>query len=518
MIHSSSGRFLKGTISLLFVAVLAACKPAFFNPPRLTSSPAQLAPAAVSSSEPLFLPAPTAASGAGSSSSPVVSAGANPTLTVWINESSDQHRQTLQQMVDEFEQRYPINVELYLVSSGLLPSLMETAILSDTVPDIVLHPAAYTIGWSQRGILDPAAADAIIDQIGRSSFDPAALSLVDIDGATAAIPSDGYHQLLIYRKDWFDELGLAAPTDYASMMVAAETVHDAGTLNSGIVVPTESNLITTHQVFEQIAAANGCQLIDRKGEVLILEPACREAIDFYQRIINLYSPVGVQTDTSSRNAYLTGTTGFIIGSPRMLPKLAGLDETVTPRCPECVDNPGYLAEVSGIITALKGVNGGAPAASYGEVTYLGITQGADSELTSAFVDYWFDDGYPIWLGTEPERKVPMRWGTDDVPGLFIDRWGSLPVGGSDRTLTDIYGQVLVDQLKEGIADSQRWGFRQGQGALIGTMYQELTLPVVLQEMLSGYFNSGQTLNEMYRRITDLIPDYAYYPATEPGEN
>ncbi len=518
MIHSSSGRLLKGTISLLFIAILAACKPAFFNPPRLTSSPAQLGPEAVSTSEPLFLPAPTAISGAGSSSSPIVSAGANPTLTVWINESSDQHRQALQQMVDEFEQRYPINVELYLVSSGLLPSLMETAILSDTVPDIVLHPAAYTVGWTQRGILDPVAADAIIDQIGRSSFDPAALNLVEVDGITAAIPSDGYHQLLIYRKDWFDELGLAAPTDYASMMTAAETVHDAEALNSGIVVPTESNLVTTHQVFEQIAAANGCQLIDRKGEVLLLEPACREAIDFYQSIINRFSPVGVQTDTSTRNAYLAGTTGFIIGTPRMLPKLAGLDQAVAPSCPECVDDPGYLAEASGIITTLKGVNASAPAASYGEVTYLGITRAADSELATAFVDYWFNDGYPIWLATEAERKVPMRWGTNDEPGLFIDRWGSQPVGGSNLTLTDIYGQPLVDQLKEGIADSQRWGFPQGQGALIGTMYQELTLPVVLQEMLSGYFNSGQTLVEMYRRITDLIPNYEYYSDTESGTN
>lgn len=518
MIPAFSSKSLKGSISLLFIAVLAACKPAFFDPPRLTSSPAQLAPAAVSTSEPLFLPAPTAAGDSSSLASSAVSAAANPTLSVWINEDSAQHRQALTQMVDEFEKRFPVNVELYLVSSGLLPSLMETAILSDTIPDIVLHPAAYTIGWSQRGILDPAAANAIIDQIGRDSFDPAALGMVDLNGATAAVPSDGYHQLLIYREDWFDELGLAAPTDYASMMAAAETVYDAETLNSGIVVPTESNLISTHQVFEQIAAANGCQLIDRKGEVLILDPQCQEAIGFYQSIINRFSPVGVQTDTSSRNAFLSGTTGFMIGSPRMLPKLAGIDESVAPSCPECEADPGYLAKASGILTSLKGVNAGAPGASYGEVTYLGITRAADTELASAFVDFWFNDGYPIWLATEAERKVPMRWGTEAEPGLFIDSWGGQPLGRSDLSLVDIYGQAVVDQLKAGIADSQRWGFQQGQGALVGTLYQELTLPVVLQEMLSGYFNSDQTLIEMYRRITDLIPNYEYYSDTAPAEN
>ena len=41
------------------------------------------------------------------------------------------------------------------------------------------------------------------------------------------------------------------------------------------------------------------------------------------------------------------------------------------------------------------------------------------------------------------------------------------------------------------------------------LYEELTLSIVLQEMLSGYFNSSKTQFEAYNRIIELIPNYQY---------
>jgi hypothetical protein len=41
------------------------------------------------------------------------------------------------------------------------------------------------------------------------------------------------------------------------------------------------------------------------------------------------------------------------------------------------------------------------------------------------------------------------------------------------------------------------------------VYDELTFSIVLQEMLSGYFNTGTTLREAYRRVIDLVPNYAF---------
>jgi multiple sugar transport system substrate-binding protein len=144
------------------------------------------------------------------------------------------------------------------------------------------------------------------------------------------LPSDGYHQLLLYRTDLFAAQGLAPPDNYAAMLAAAAGTTDRENARAGWVIPTESNLVTTHQAFEQIALANGCELIDDAGEVQLLSPACREAIQFYYDIVHDYSPFGVQTDTSARNAYLAGRTGMIMAPPSVLPMIAGLDEKSPP--------------------------------------------------------------------------------------------------------------------------------------------------------------------------------------------
>ncbi|MCP4426939.1 MAG: extracellular solute-binding protein, partial [Chloroflexi bacterium] len=402
------------------------------------------------------------------------------------------------------------------VSPPLLPKLMETAVISDAfpLPDIVLHPIEYTMGWAERGILDTAVAHDIINEIGRDTFNPEALSPVMQNGLTAAIPSDGYPQLVIYRADWAQELGLAPPNNPAAMLTMAQTISNTDSLISGFVIPTESNLTATHQAFEQIAAAHSCQLIDDKGEVLILEPACQEALDFYYEIVHNYSPTGVQTTASARNAYLSGRTGLIISSPSILPWLAGLNADAPPTCAECAATPGYLAQNSGVITHIAGNGPLAQPANLSEITYLGITSAAERETAVAFARYWFNEGYANWLAVESERKIPMRWGTAAQPRQFIDAWGDQPLAANGASLRDLFGGALVAQLRDSAADSNRWGLTQGQGSLVTALYEELTFSVTLQEMLSGYFSPSQTLTEIYAKIVDLIPNYPYDRGTE----
>lgn len=495
----------------LLVLLLAACQAV--TPPRLATATARAAETPTPTPEPVMLPAPTPTLAADSEQLPdtPIQTDPNPSITVWVNETSDEHEAVLQEMADTFTAQSQIDVEMVLVSPQLLPDLVNTAVLSDTLPDVILHPFEYSDGWAERGILDPAAADAAIDQIGRDTFDQDALALVNLNGQTAVIPSDGTYQLILYRTDWFAEQNLAPPDNYDAMFTAAETTTDRENLHSGFVIPTESNLVTTQFAFEQIAHANGCDLIDAKGEVTIQSEACTAALDFYFRIVNQFSPIGVQTDTSTRNAYLNGRTGLIITSPDILPMLAGLDPDHLPDCPECKNDPAYLLENTGILTQLTGSGPQATAAGLGRIRALGITSVADTEAAIAFADYWFNEGYPLWLSVEPERKVPMRLGTTENPGQFIDAWTKTPLGPNQPGLADLLAADTVAQLEEGIAQTPRWGFKQGQGSLMAEVLEELIFPVVLQEMLSGYFPANQTIIELYDRVTELIPNYAYYP-------
>ena len=493
--------------SLLTLFFLTACGLA--NPPRLATATAQAAFTPTPSPEPLILTVatPTAVPGATAGSLPT-QAEPHPSITVWVNETSAAHKTMLDQMAADFEAQHSVDVDMVLVSPQLLPDLVNTAVLSDTLPDIIIHPLEFSVGWAERGVFDTAANAAALTQLGADTFNPSDLDLVQTSGGQpAALPTSGYHQLVIYRTDWFDERNLSAPNTFRALAAAAEATIDRDNLIAGFVVPTESNLVTTQQIFEHMALANGCQLVDEAGEIQLLDPACAEALTFYYTIINQNSPIGVQTDTSTRNAYLAGRTGLIMGPPSLLPQLAGLDPAAPPRCPECTATPDFLAQNSAFLTDING-------AECGNMSLLGITSTAERETAVLFATYWFTEGYEQWLAVDPERKVPMRWGTPDNPRQFIDSWGSQPLAGSDETLESLYGPDVVAVLREGIATTGRWGLPQGQGELITTLYEELTLSIVLQEMLSGYFSSDQSIIEAYNRLVDLIPNYAFPNLTD----
>jgi multiple sugar transport system substrate-binding protein len=103
----------------------------------------------------------------------------------------------------------------------------------------------------------------------------------------------------------------------------------------------------------------------------------------------------------------------------------------------------------------------------------------------------------------------MRLGTPQEPEGFIALWQEAQLIPDGPTLSDIYGAELVSTVSENIASSNRWGFAQGQGILMGSLYVDFTFPTILQEMLSGYFTSNQTVIEIYRAVIDLIPNYSF---------
>lgn len=507
-----------GLYILLLAALLmlVACLPDLRDPPRQATQTALPAVDPLAEATPVIsaAPTPTTAPQPGQLVEEDVEPEANPSITLWVNETSAEHRQAIERMIAGFNQSHDIQVEVMFVAPRRLPDLMQAAATTNTLPDLVLHPLEYTPGWFEQGLLDSQAASDIVAQLGRESFESAALRLVSLDqnendGPVKAIPLNGWPQLLVYRADWFEARDLAPPVHFDDMMAAADAIFEADSPISGLVVPTDADLVDTQQIFEQIAIANGCQLIDEQGEVLLLHPDCLEALEFYREIINEYSPIGFQTDVSAINAYLAGRTGFIMGSPAILSRLAGLDEDYRPVCPECEEELDYLARHSGIVTEIHGRSEAAVPAAFGQIHYLGVAVGADREAAAQFAHYWLTDAYLDWLSVNPERKIPMRRGTVISPTHFVDGWRTLPLAGSALSLQDIYGAALVDQLEESMARASRWGFSQGQGAVMTRLYEELVFSILLQEMLSGYFTSSQTIVEAYRRAIALIPDYPY---------
>jgi multiple sugar transport system substrate-binding protein len=86
------------------------------------------------------------------------------------------------------------------------------------------------------------------------------------------VPSDGWAQLLLYRKDWFDQAGLSAPKTYDDIEKAAAKMKTGD--HSGITLATAPGDSFTQQTFEHLALANGCQLVDAAGAITLTSPNC----------------------------------------------------------------------------------------------------------------------------------------------------------------------------------------------------------------------------------------------------
>lgn len=415
-------------------------------------------------------------------------------LVFWSTEEQPERAAATQAIIDRFTEATGINVNLVLTNEDILDSLMAANLAAGTLPDVMFHPVDYAAAWYSDGILSSEAATAVINNLGVDQF--SALDLVsDGMGNFISVPTDGWGQLLIYRQDLFDAAGLAAPTTFDAIMTAAETLADPDNNFYGIVAATDPSAVFTQQTFEHFALANGVQLTDAEGNITLNTPAMVEALDFYTTLVTQYGPPGVIDVASSRATYFAGQAAMLVWSPFVLDEMAGLRDNALPNCPECAEDPAFLARNSGFVPAFVGPSGSAPA-QYGQVSLMGISTSAPPEAQQ-FVEFWLSEGYLDWLAVAPEGKFPMRRGTPDNPTLYLEGWATLPTGVDRRApLGDFYSQEVINTIAEGATGFARWGLAQGQGRLVGGIYQDLVVPVALTDMINGGLSAEDAAAEI----------------------
>ena len=404
-------------------------------------------------------------------------------LTFWTAEDNPDRVKATQAIINRFEQQTNIKVELAAIGEDQLQSQLTTASAAGSLPDVL---AAVSLGFvhslAADGITDPDAAAAIINSLGRQTFSQRGLSLVEANGQPVAVPSDSWTQLLVYRKDLFAKAGLAAPTTFEAIRVAAATLKSDEM--AGIVAATKPDDSFTQQTFEYLAVANGCQLTNQAGAITLTSKPCVDTFQFYVDLIRRASVQGAQDATSTRAAYLAGKAAMVLWSSFVLDELAGLSNDARPTCPQCQRDPSFLTRTSGIVTAIEGPDATQPS-QFGELTCFAITKDA-SKNAAKLVEFLMNDGYPDWLGLAPEGKVPVRSGTPDQPSKFTDAWTHLQTGVErSKPLSELYPPGVLKVLASSTDTMNRWGFPEGQGRLVGAQLADLPIPKALAAALNG---------------------------------
>ena len=421
-------------------------------------------------------------------------------IRFWTTEEQPDRLAKQEEMAAGFEAASGISVEVIPVTESDLGTRATAAFAAGDLPDVIYHTLQYALPWNEAGILDTDAATDVIDGLGANTFSSGALSMAAVDGGYASVPVDGWTQMVVYRKDLFDEHGLEAPTSYANVVAAIEKLHNPPEMY-GFVAATKVDENFMSQVLEHVFLANGVSPVDSGGFKAFDEGSTIEVLDFYKAIVEA-SPPGELYWKQSRELYFAGQAAMIIWSPFILDELAGLRDSAPPTI---TDDPtsSELASRTGIVTTFSGPSN-PDGAAWGDVRYFGITADADTDPAMQFVMYAMDEGYTNTLAIAPEGKFPVRRGTADNMTAFVDAWSKLPVGVDRKApLGDLYSQDMIDEIVGGLDVAQRWGVEEGQLALASKIINSQVINRLVREYIDGERDAASTVAELNTELAKI---------------
>ena len=176
-------------------------------------------------------------------------------LTVWTIEDVADRVTAQKKMAEDFTKKTGINVKIVAVAEDQFDQAITSAAAADTLPDVVAALPLSALRTLESGdLLDTDTAKKVVDDLGADTFAARSLELTKDGDKQLGVPSDGWGQLLVYRRDMFDKAGLAAPTTYDKIEQAAQALNGKNGV-AGITLATAPGNSFTEQTFEYLAAS-----------------------------------------------------------------------------------------------------------------------------------------------------------------------------------------------------------------------------------------------------------------------
>ncbi|WP_306024776.1 ABC transporter substrate-binding protein [Oceaniradius stylonematis] len=419
------------------------------------------------------------------------------TIRFWTTEEQPERLAIQEQMAATFAEQTGHEVEVIPVSESELGTRATAAFAANDLPDVIYHTLQYVLPWAEAGILDVETNDEIVQELGADTFQAGAVAMAQFDGSTAAVPVDGWTQMIVYRKDLFDEAGLEAPDSYADITAAIEALHNPPDMY-GFVAATKVDENFMSQVLEHVFLANGVSPVGADGFAPLDEAATLEVLDFYKTLAEA-SPPGELFWQQSRELYFSGNAAMIIWSPFILDELAGLRDSAPPTIN---DDPtsAELASKTDVVTTFSGPSN-PDGAAWADVRYFGVTADANTDVAAEFVKFSMDEGYLDTLSIAPEGKFPVRTGTADDPNKFVDGWAQLPVGVDRKApLSDVYPAETVARITGGLETAARWGVTEGQLSLASKMINSQIINRIVRQYIDGELDGAAAVAQMNEEL------------------
>jgi len=413
-------------------------------------------------------------------------------IKFWTTEVQPARMAKQEEMAKAFEAKTGIKVEVIPVEEKDLGTRATAAAAAGDLPDVIYHTLQYVLPWAEAGILDVDANNDVVKDLGKDTFAPGALNMAKKGSKIAAVPVDGWTQMVVYRKDLFDNADLAPPTSYANIVAAVEKLSKQNGM-FGFVAATKTDENFMSQVLEHVLLANGVNIV-KKGGIKKQGKKLKEALEFY-KVIAKASPPGELYWKQSRALYFAGKTPMIIWSPFIMDELAGLRDSAPPTIYSDPTSP-ELASKTGFITNFSGPSN-KKGAAWADIRYFGITADADTDEAKQFVMYSMDEGYASTLSIAPEGKFPVRRGNASDPAAFTKAWSKLPVGvDRKKPLTELYSGDVINNIVAGLDTANRWGVKEGELSRASKIINAQFLNRITREFIDDQITADEAVDKI----------------------
>ena len=412
-------------------------------------------------------------------------------IKFWTTEVQPARMAKQEEMAKAFEAKTGIKVDVIPIEEKDLGTRATAAAAAGDLPDVIYHTLQYVLPWAEAGILDVDANNDVVKELGKKTFAPGALSMAKKGSKIAAVPVDGWTQMVVYRKDLFEKAGLEAPTNYANIKKAIQTLSSDNMYGFVAATKTDENFMS--QVLEHVLLANGVNIV-KKGGTKKQGKALKNSLEFY-KVLAKASPPGELYWKQSRALYFAGRTPMIIWSPFIMDELAGLRDSAPPTF-NVDPTSNELAQKTGFITNFSGPNN-KKGAAWADIRYFGITADADTDEAKQFIMYSMDEGYTSTLSIAPEGKFPVRRGNSSDPNAFTKAWSNLPVGVDRKApLTDLYSADVINNIVAGLDTASRWGVKEGELSRASKIINAQFINRIVREYVDDQISVDEAVNKI----------------------
>lgn len=234
-------------------------------------------------------------------------------ITYWHHFTSDSEMVGLEQVTALFAGQYPnVTVTSENIPNADFMTQFTTGAVGGSLPNTTMAAADRIPDMLALGGLI-ALTERFNAWEGSGSIDPGLMAGATIDGQIYGIPAFLFVDWLYYRKDWFDEAGIAAPTTWEEARQAAIALTDAANNRYGFGLRGgdggQGQVMGIMRAYGGLSAdANGVPVIDRDKAI--------EAVTFWSGLFTTdkVAPPSAPNDSYSQimQAFRTGQTAMVL--------------------------------------------------------------------------------------------------------------------------------------------------------------------------------------------------------------